>query len=67
MSQKTVKNIAASVRKRLLNRAREEKRPFNELLQYYAIERFPYRLSEITVFRKIHSERGYDAESMEFA
>ena len=46
MSQKTVKNIAASVRKRLLNRAREEKRPFNELLQYYAMERFLYRLSE---------------------
>jgi hypothetical protein len=41
----TVRNIAASIRQRLLNKAREEKRPFNELLQYYAMERFLYRLS----------------------
>jgi predicted nucleotidyltransferase component of viral defense system len=40
-----LKNIAASVRQRLLNRARNDKRPFNELLQYYAMERFLYRLS----------------------
>lgn len=39
-------NTAASVRQRLLNRARQDKRPFNELLQYYAMERFLYRLSE---------------------
>ncbi len=39
-------NVAASVRQRLLNRARNDKRPFNELLQYYAMERFLYRLSE---------------------
>jgi len=40
-----LKNVAASVRQRLLNRARNDKRPFNELLQYYAMERFLYRLS----------------------
>ncbi|MFE8069881.1 nucleotidyl transferase AbiEii/AbiGii toxin family protein [Marinobacteraceae bacterium S3BR75-40.1] len=40
------RNIAASVRQRLLNRAREERRPFQELLQYYAMERFLYRLSQ---------------------
>ncbi len=40
------KNTAASVRQRLLNRARSEGRPFNELLQYYAMERFLYRLSQ---------------------
>lgn len=40
-----MKNVAASVRQRLLNRARNDKRPFNELLQYYAMERFLYRLS----------------------
>lgn len=45
-------NIAASVRQRLLNLARAENRPFNELLQYYAMERFLYRLS-----RSGHSER----------
>jgi predicted nucleotidyltransferase component of viral defense system len=42
---KIPKNIAASVRQRLLNRSREDNRPFNELLQYYAMERFLYRLS----------------------
>ena len=40
------KNPAASVRQRLLNRSRNEGRPFNELLQYYAMERFLYRLSQ---------------------
>lgn len=38
-------NIAPSIHDRLLNRARESDRPFNELLQYYAMERFLYRLS----------------------
>ena len=42
------KNIAASVRQRLKNRARSEQRPFAELLQYYAMERFLYRLSRST-------------------
>ena len=41
-------NIPASVRQRLLNRARSDRRPFNELLQYYAMERFLYRLSQST-------------------
>jgi len=40
------KNMSASVRQRLLNRARKDHRPFNELLQYYAMERFLYRLSQ---------------------
>jgi len=40
------KNIAASVRQKLLNRARKDKRPFAELLQYYAMERYLYRLSQ---------------------
>lgn len=42
---KPVKNIAASVRQKLANFAKESKRPFAELLQYYAMERFLYRLS----------------------
>lgn len=46
MNGKTPKNIAASVRQRLLNKARHDKRPFNELLQYFAIERFLFRLSQ---------------------
>ncbi|AMQ88990.1 nucleotidyl transferase AbiEii/AbiGii toxin family protein [Marinobacter sp. LQ44] len=40
------KNTAASVRQKLLNKSRAEKRPFLELLQYYAMERFLYRLSQ---------------------
>ena len=40
-----VKNIAHSVHQRLLNEARESDRPFNELLQYFALERLLYRLS----------------------
>ncbi len=38
-------NLAASVHARLLNHARRAQRPFQELLQYYAMERFLYRLS----------------------
>jgi predicted nucleotidyltransferase component of viral defense system len=41
-----LKDIASSVHQRLLNRARQTDRPFNELLQYYAMERFLYRLSK---------------------
>lgn len=41
----TKKNLSASVQARLMNQARETQRPFQELLQYYAMERFLYRLS----------------------
>jgi hypothetical protein len=33
---KSIKNIAASVHQRLLNKAKESSCPFNELLQHYA-------------------------------
>ena len=36
MTRKKPANMAASVRQRLLNKARTDKRPFNELLQYFA-------------------------------
>jgi hypothetical protein len=42
---KEIRNFAASVRQRLLNRAREHGVDFNLVLQRYAIERFLYRLS----------------------
>ena len=42
---KSYQNISASVRQRLLNRSKADNRSFNELLQYYAMERFLYRLS----------------------
>ncbi len=38
-------NLPASVHARLTDRARREGRPFQELLEYYGMERFLYRLS----------------------
>jgi len=43
---KGTRNIAASVRQKLKNKAAQDKRPFAELLQYYAMERFLYRLTQ---------------------
>jgi predicted nucleotidyltransferase component of viral defense system len=40
-----IKNIGASVRQKLLNLSRKDNRPMQELLEYYAMERFLYRLS----------------------
>ena len=39
------RDVGASVRQRLLNEAHNQGRPFQELLQYFAMERFLYRLS----------------------
>jgi hypothetical protein len=46
MSKTKVRDLAASVRQRLLNEARQTNRPFSELAQYFAMERFLYRLSK---------------------
>ena len=48
MTKTPPQNIAASVRQRLLNKARETNRSFSELVQYFAMERFLYRLSKST-------------------
>ena len=40
------RDIGASVRQRLLNKSRAQGRPFQELLQYFAMERFLYRLAK---------------------
>lgn len=45
MSKRPVKNVAHSVHSRLLNAAKAQGRPFQELLDYYSMERFLYRLS----------------------
>lgn len=42
---KEVKNVAASIRQRLLNRAKAEREDFQRILARYAIERLLYRLS----------------------
>jgi len=41
-----VKNIEASVRGRLQDKARKTHRPFAEVLQYYGMERFLYRFGQ---------------------
>lgn len=46
MTKSVPKDLASSVRQRLLNKARESRRPFNELLQHFGMERFLYRLSK---------------------
>ena len=43
--RKTIRDVPASVRQRLLNLAREQRVRFEGMLQRYAIERFLYRLS----------------------
>ena len=46
MTEKPVKNIAASVRQRLMNLRETQGEDYNALLTQYAIERFLYRLSK---------------------
>jgi predicted nucleotidyltransferase component of viral defense system len=46
VKKRQVKDMAASVHQRLLNKSRQTGRPFIEVLQYYAMERFLYRLSK---------------------
>lgn len=43
---KPIRDLAASVRQRLNNVAKERHRPAAELLQYFAMERFLYRLAQ---------------------
>ncbi|MBI4391296.1 MAG: nucleotidyl transferase AbiEii/AbiGii toxin family protein [candidate division NC10 bacterium] len=52
MTPKQPKDVAASVRQRLLNRARERGEDFQLVLTHYAVERLLYRLS-----RSAHHER----------
>ena len=44
--KKEIKNIEASVKAQLQNKAKEENSPFAEVLQYYGMERFLYRFSK---------------------
>jgi len=46
VTERPLKNVAASVRQRLMNSAKASGRPFQEVLQYFATERFLYRLSQ---------------------
>lgn len=44
--KRPLRDVAASVRQRLRNLAEADGRPFQEVLQYFAIERFLYRLAQ---------------------
>lgn len=44
--KKNIINMQASVRAQLQNKAKEANRPFAEMLQYYSMERFLYRLGK---------------------
>jgi len=46
MTKRRVKDVAASVRGRLQTNAKDTGRPFQEVLQYFAMERFLFRLSQ---------------------
>lgn len=48
--KKNIANIQASVRARLQSAAKDSRRPFAEILQYYGMERFIYRIC-----KSIHS------------
>ena len=41
-----LKNMAASIQARLKNEAEQKSKPYSEILQYYGMERFLYRLSK---------------------
>lgn len=53
-----VKNIAASIMARLRNQTEISERPFAEVLQYYAMERFLYRLSKTSYADKFILKGG---------
>jgi len=41
--KKDIKNVRASIRSKLQNKAKETHRPFAEVLQYFGKERFLYK------------------------
>ncbi|TWT42600.1 hypothetical protein KOR42_47090 [Thalassoglobus neptunius] len=57
MSRPPARNLAASVRQKLLNLSRERKENFNQILTRYALERFLYRMSQ-SVHRDLFVLKG---------
>lgn len=58
MNNKLKKNPGESIRQRLKNLAIEKNRPFDEILRYYAMERFLYRLSISSYAHKFFLKGG---------
>ncbi|NGX56920.1 MAG: hypothetical protein K1060chlam5_01173 [Candidatus Anoxychlamydiales bacterium] len=52
------KNLGASILQRLKNLSKKRHRPFDEILRYYAIERFLYRLSKSSYSEKFFLKGG---------
>ncbi len=50
--KKEIKNIEASIKAKLKNKSKEVNRPFVEILHYYGMERFLYRLSKSKYAKK---------------
>ena len=46
MSKEAIRNVAVSVRQKLLNIAKEQEEDFNLVLTRYGLERVLYRLSQ---------------------
>ena len=53
-----IRNLGASVLDRLRNKAKEMDRPFDWILQYYASERFLYRISQSDYWEKFILKGG---------
>jgi hypothetical protein len=53
-----VENAAASILARLRNQSLKMERPFAEILQYFAMERFLYRLSKTSYANKFILKGG---------
>lgn len=63
-----MQNLGESVRQRLKNLSLQRKRPFDELLRYYAMERFLFRLSKSSFRSRLFLKGGlllkiWDAEN----
>lgn len=55
---KQKKNLGESIRQRLKNLSNKRNRPFDEILRYYAMERFLYRLSISPYAKKFFLKGG---------
>lgn len=56
--EKLKKNLGESIRQRLKNLSDQRHRPFDEILRYYAIESFLYRLSISSHAKKFFLKGG---------
>ncbi len=58
MTKRKVTDVAASVRARLLASAKESGKPFQEVLQYFVMERFLHRLSKSSYVERLVLKGG---------